>query len=68
MKKVIGKILTAFKVCSVLAEIVRKMGLHPQEFGFHAFRRSGASLVFNANIPLEYRYMVIGKVMQFGRI
>ena len=47
-------ILTAFKVRSVLAKMVQKMGLYPQEFGFHAFRRSGASLAFNANVPLEY--------------
>ena len=48
------KILTAFKVCSILAQTVRSMGLYPQEFGFHAFRRSGASFAFNANVPLEY--------------
>ena len=48
------KILTAFKVRSILAKMVEKMGLYPQEFGFHAFRRSGASLAFNANVPLEY--------------
>ena len=48
------KILTAFKVRNVLAQAVRQMGLHPQEFGFHAFRRSGASLAFNENVPLEY--------------
>ena len=48
------KILTAFNVRSVLAKTVQKMGLYPQEFGFHAFRRSGASLAFNDNVPLEY--------------
>ena len=48
------KILTAFKVRSVLAQTVKNMGLYPQEFGFHAFRRSGALFAFSANVPLEY--------------
>ena len=45
-----NKILTAFKVRSVLAQCIEKMGLYPQKFGFHVF----ASLAFNANVPLKY--------------
>ena len=39
---------------SVFTHCIKNMGLYPQEFGFHAFRRSGACFAFNANHPLEY--------------
>ena len=47
------KYLTTYKVRLVLASLVKSMGLHPSDFGFHAFRRSGASLAFNNKVPLE---------------
>ena len=47
------KYLTTYKVRLVLASLVKSMGLHPTDFGFHTFRRSGASLAFNNKVPLE---------------
>ena len=29
------------------------MGLNSSEFGFHAFRRSGATYAFECNVPVE---------------
>ena len=45
--------LTAAKVRYLLSEAICKCGLSPKDFGFHAFRRSGASLAFDLQIPLE---------------
>ena len=47
------KYLTTYKVRMALASLVKSMGLHPTDFGFHAFRRSGASLAFNNKVQLE---------------
>ena len=48
------QILTATKVRLILRQAVSKLGLHPSEFGFHAFRRSGACWAFDHNIDLDY--------------
>ena len=45
--------LTASKARHLLLEAICKCGLSPKDFGFHAFRRSGASLAFDLQIPLE---------------
>ena len=45
--------LTASKARYLLSEAICKCGLSPKDFGFHAFRRSGASLAFDLQIPLE---------------
>ena len=38
----------------VLAEALTVLGLNAKEYGFHTFRRSGASLAFNLCIPVQY--------------
>ena len=45
--------LTAYKARYLLSEAICKCGLSPKDFGFHAFRHSGASLAFDLQIPLE---------------
>ena len=45
--------LTASKARFLLSDAVCKCGLSPKDFGFHAFHRSGASLAFDLQIPLE---------------
>ena len=30
------------------------MGMNAKDFGFHTFRRSGASLAFSLNVPVQY--------------
>ena len=47
-------ILTAHKVRSALRQVVVRMGLQPTEFGFHAFRRSGATWAYKNNINLQH--------------
>ena len=51
------QILTTFKVRNVLVKAIRSMGLHPKDYGFHCFRRSGANLAFEMNVPLEHMTM-----------
>ena len=36
-----------------LRAIVRSLNLDPVEYGFHAFRRSGATLAFDSQVPLQ---------------
>ena len=38
----------------VLSELLASMGLNPKCYGFHTFRRSGASLAFSLNVPVQY--------------
>ena len=45
--------LTQSKVRKVLQNIVIRLDLCPSAFSFHTFRRTGASLAFNNNVPLE---------------
>ena len=47
-------VLTAHKVRTTLRQVVLKMGLQPSEFGFHAFRRSGATWAYENNINLQH--------------
>ena len=47
-------ILTQLQVRTVLSQTLTSMGLNPKDFGFHTFRRSGASLAFSLNVPVQY--------------
>ena len=47
------KVLIDSKIRKTLSRINQKLGLPPHFFTFHAFRRSGASLAFNANVPIQ---------------
>ena len=47
------KPLTDSKIRKTLSLINVKLQFPPHSFTFHAFRRSGASLAFNANVPLQ---------------
>ena len=47
------RILTDTKVRRVLASLVVQLGLSTSSFGFHTFRRSGASLAFQSNTMLQ---------------
>ena len=47
------KVLIDSKIRKTLSLINQKLGLAPHFFTFHAFRRSGASLAFNANVPIQ---------------
>ena len=38
----------------VLAKLLTAMDLNAADFGFHTFRRSGASLGFSLRIPVQY--------------
>ena len=45
--------VTAFKVRNVLTVMVKQMKLNPKDYGFHCFRRSGATLALELKVPLE---------------
>ena len=47
-------ILTASKVRAVLCWLVAGIGLLPSEFGYHSFRRSGASWAFDNKIDFKH--------------
>ena len=47
------KVLIDSKIRKTLSLINKKLHLSSQFFTFHAFRHSGASLAFNANVPLQ---------------
>ena len=47
-----SQLLTSFKVRKQLAITINQMNLDPRDFGFHMFRRSGASLAHNLQVPL----------------
>ena len=47
------KVLIDSKIRKTLSLINQKLGLSPHFFTFRAFRRSGASLAFNANVPIQ---------------
>ena len=44
--------LTTFKVRNQLAKSITDMNLDPRDYGFHMFRRSGATLAYNLQVPL----------------
>ena len=41
------------RVRKVLSKINVALGLHPNHFTFHSFRRSGATFAFNAHVPIQ---------------
>ena len=47
------KVLIDSKIRKTLSLINKKLHCSPHFFTFHAFWRSGASLAFNANVPLQ---------------
>ena len=47
------KVLIDSKIRKTLSLINQKLDLSPHFFTFHAFRCSGASLAFNANVPIQ---------------
>ena len=47
------QILTASRSRLTLKRAVRVMGLDPNPFEFHAFRRSGACLAFDQQVPID---------------
>ena len=46
-------VLTDSKIRKSLTKINTKMGFEPHHFTFHTFRRSGATLAYNAHIPVR---------------
>ena len=46
------QLLTTFKVRKQLALVMSQRNLDPRDYGFHMFRRSGASLAHNLQVPL----------------
>ena len=46
------QLLTTFKVRKQLALAITQMNLDPRDYGFHMFRRSGASLAHSLQVPL----------------
>ena len=47
-------VLSQSQVRSTLSKLLSSLGLNPKQYGFHTFRRSGASLAFSLNIPVEH--------------
>ena len=47
-------VLTDSKVRKCLSRLNVSMGLPPHHFTFHTFRRSGATLAYNAHIPIQH--------------
>ena len=45
--------ITCSQVRSILAKLVAKMGYESKDYGFHAFRRNGASFAFQHGVPLD---------------
>ena len=41
----------------MLVKAIKGMGLHPKDYGFHCFRRSGANLAFEMKVPFEHMKM-----------
>ena len=46
-------VLTDSRIRKVLSRLNKKMGLCANYFTFHSFRRSGATLAFDAHVPLQ---------------
>ena len=46
-------VLTDSKIRKFLTKINTKLGFQPHHFTFHTFRRSGATLAYNAHIPVR---------------
>ena len=45
--------VTAVQVRKLLNKYIKLLDLNPKDFGFHCFRRSGACLAFELNVPFE---------------
>ena len=45
--------ITESRLRKVLAKLLAKMGLPKGHFTFHTFRRSGATLAYNAHVPIQ---------------
>ena len=45
--------ITCYQVRSTLAKLVAKMGYESKDFGFYAFRRSGAMFAFQHGVPID---------------
>ena len=45
--------ITQSQARTTLAKILSSLGMDPKVYGFHTFRRSGATLAFNAHVPLQ---------------
>ena len=46
--------LTQLQVRAILSQTLTSMGLNAKDFGFHTFRRRGASLAFSLNVLVQY--------------
>ena len=46
-------IATELHVRTALATVLRALQLDPKQYGFHAFRRSGATLAHNMGVPIQ---------------
>ena len=49
-----ASVLSASRVRLTLRRAVASLGWDPKEYGFHTFRRSGASWAFDNNVALDY--------------
>ena len=47
-------LISQLQARQVLSEALTALGLNAKEYGFHTFRRSGASLAFNLSVPVQY--------------
>ena len=47
------RIVLDTKIRDTLREILTRLNIDPQGHGFHAFRRSGATLAYDLHVPLE---------------
>ena len=45
--------ITCSQVRSILAKLVAKMGYESKDYGFHTFRRSGATFAFQHGVPVD---------------
>ena len=50
-----GKVViaTEMHVRTALATVLRALQLDPKQYGFHTFRRSGATLAYNMGVPVQ---------------
>ena len=47
------QVVTDSRIRKVLSRLNVKMGFSPNHFTFHTFRRSGATLAYNAHVPIQ---------------
>ena len=46
-------VVTESRIRKFLAKIIKKLGYPQGHFTFHSFQRPGASLVYNAHVPIQ---------------